>query len=32
MNETPKHIIGLVFYPGMTALDIIGLQQVFATA
>ena len=25
-----KHIIGLVMYPGMTALDIIGPQQVFS--
>ena len=26
-----KHIIGLIIYPGMTALDIIGPQQVFST-
>ncbi len=26
-----KHTIGLVFYPGMTALDIIGPQQVWST-
>ena len=25
-----KHIIGLVMYPGMTALDIVGPQQVFS--
>ena len=25
-----QHIIGLVVYPGMTALDIIGPQQVFS--
>ncbi len=25
-----KHIIGLVIYPGMTALDIVGPQQVFS--
>lgn len=30
MSDSPQHIIGLVFYPGMTALDIIGPQQVFA--
>lgn len=35
MNDSPNHhpqklIIGLVFYPGMTALDIIGPQQVFS--
>ncbi len=29
-NNSPKHIIGLVFYPGMTSLDIIGPQQVFS--
>ncbi len=28
---TEKHTIGLVFYPGMTALDIIGPQQVWST-
>jgi cyclohexyl-isocyanide hydratase len=28
---TDKHTIGLVFYPGMTALDIIGPQQVWST-
>ncbi len=25
-----QHIVGLIFYPGMTALDIIGPQQVFS--
>jgi cyclohexyl-isocyanide hydratase len=31
MTDSQKHIIiGLVFYPGMTALDIIGPQQVFS--
>jgi len=30
MSDSPQHIIGLVFYPGMTALDMIGPQQVFA--
>ena len=30
MPESQQHIIGLVFYPGMTALDIIGPQQVFS--
>ncbi len=30
MSDAPQHIIGLVFYPGMTALDMIGPQQVFA--
>ncbi|PZD71061.1 Isonitrile hydratase [Acaryochloris thomasi RCC1774] len=29
MNDSQKHIIGLVFYPGMTALDVIGPQTVF---
>ena len=27
----PKNIIGLVLYPGMTALDIVGPQQVFSS-
>lgn len=31
MTHSQQHIIGLVFYPGMTALDIIGPQTVFAT-
>jgi cyclohexyl-isocyanide hydratase len=30
MTDSPKNIIGLVFYPGMTSLDIIGPQQVFS--
>ncbi len=30
MINSPQHIIGLVFYPGMTSLDIIGPQQVFS--
>ena len=29
MTDSQKHIIGLVFYPGMTSLDIVGPQQVF---
>ena len=31
MTDSQKHIIGLVFYPGMTSLDMIGPQQVFST-
>jgi cyclohexyl-isocyanide hydratase len=30
MTDSQKHIIGLVFYPGMTSLDIVGPQQVFS--
>jgi cyclohexyl-isocyanide hydratase len=30
MSDSSQHIIGLVFYPGMTALDIIGPQQVLS--
>ncbi len=30
MSDLQKHVIGLVFYPGMTALDIVGPQQVFS--
>ncbi|KAM3096643.1 DJ-1/PfpI family protein [Phormidesmis sp. 146-35] len=30
MTDSQQYIIGLVFYPGMTALDIIGPQSVFA--
>jgi cyclohexyl-isocyanide hydratase len=30
MTNSQQHIIGLVFYPGMTSLDIIGPQQVFS--
>jgi cyclohexyl-isocyanide hydratase len=30
MTDSQQHIIGLVFYPGMTSLDIIGPQQVFS--
>jgi cyclohexyl-isocyanide hydratase len=29
MTDSQKHIIGLVMYPGMTALDIVGPQSVF---
>ncbi|MBD2006968.1 MULTISPECIES: DJ-1/PfpI family protein [Cyanophyceae] len=31
MTHPQQYVIGLVFYPGMTALDIIGPQTVFAT-
>ncbi|MEM9771912.1 MAG: DJ-1/PfpI family protein [Cyanobacteria bacterium P01_D01_bin.73] len=30
MDTPKKYIIGLVFYPGMTALDMVGPQQVFS--
>ena len=30
MFHSQKHIIGFVIYPGMTALDIVGPQQVFS--
>ena len=30
MTDTPQYIIGLVFYPGMTSLDIVGPHQVFS--
>ncbi len=30
MTDSQKHTVGLVIYPGMTALDIIGPQQVFS--
>ena len=30
MTDSQKHIIGFVIYPGMTALDIVGPQQVFS--
>lgn len=30
MTDLQQHTIGLVFYPGMTSLDIIGPQQVFS--
>ncbi len=30
MTDKQKNIIGLVFYPGMTSLDILGPQQVFS--
>lgn len=30
MTDSQKHIIGLVFYPGMTMLDMAGPQQVFS--
>lgn len=30
MSDSQKQIIGLVMYPGMTALDIVGPQQVFS--
>ncbi|MBD2775568.1 DJ-1/PfpI family protein [Iningainema tapete] len=31
MTDSQKHIIGLVVYPGMTALDIVGPQTVFSS-
>lgn len=31
MTNLQKHIIGLVLYPGMTALDIVGPQTVFSS-
>ncbi|MEM6424568.1 MAG: DJ-1/PfpI family protein [Cyanobacteria bacterium P01_D01_bin.128] len=31
MTDLQKHVIGLVFYPGMTSLDIVGPHQVFST-
>ncbi|WP_038015950.1 DJ-1/PfpI family protein [Synechococcus sp. PCC 7335] len=31
MPEMPSYAIGLVFYPGMTALDVIGPQTVFSS-
>ena len=30
MSHSKQHIIGLVFYPGMTALDMLGPNQVFS--
>ena len=30
MTGSPKYTLGLIFYPGMTALDIIGPQQVLS--
>ncbi len=30
MTDSPKYTLGLVFFPGMTALDIIGPQQVLS--
>ncbi|HEY9750124.1 MAG TPA: DJ-1/PfpI family protein [Allocoleopsis sp.] len=30
MSDSQQYVIGLVFYPGMTALDIIGPQTVFS--
>lgn len=30
MTGSQKHIIGLVFYPGMTSLDMVGPHQVFS--
>ncbi|NEU77426.1 DJ-1/PfpI family protein [Hassallia byssoidea VB512170] len=30
MTDSQKRTIGLVFYPGMTSLDIVGPQQVFS--
>ncbi len=30
MSDSQKHVIGLVIYPGMTTLDIVGPQQVFS--
>ena len=29
MTDSPKYTIGLVFYPGMTLLDMVGPHQVF---
>ena len=31
MTDSQKHIIGLIMYPGMTALDIVGPQQVLSS-
>lgn len=31
MTNSQKHLIGLVLYPGMTALDIVGPQTVFSS-
>jgi cyclohexyl-isocyanide hydratase len=31
MTDSQKYTIGLVFYPGMTSLDVLGPQQVFST-
>lgn len=31
MIDSQEHIVGLVIYPGMTALDIVGPQQVFSS-
>ncbi len=30
MTDSPKYTLGLVFYPGMTSLDILGPQQVLS--
>ena len=30
MTDPQKHVIGLIFYPGMTSLDIVGPHQVFS--
>ncbi|MBW4553476.1 MAG: DJ-1/PfpI family protein [Aphanocapsa sp. GSE-SYN-MK-11-07L] len=30
MTDSHKHIIGLIFYPGMTLLDMVGPNQVFS--
>ena len=30
MTASQKPIIGLIFYPGMTSLDIVGPYQVFS--
>jgi cyclohexyl-isocyanide hydratase len=30
MANFQKHVIGLVFYPGMTSLDMVGPHQVFS--
>lgn len=30
MTDSQKHIIGLVFYPGMASLDMVGPHQVFS--
>ena len=31
MTDSQKHVIGLIIYPGMTSLAILGPQQVFST-
>lgn len=31
MSHLQQHVIGLIFYPGMTALDLVGPQTVFSS-